>query len=122
MWAVFKAFRQLKRNFRLSKPVDFQRVRRLGKSQAHPLLVLITMPNGLDRTRVGFAAGRSIGNAVKRNRAKRVLREAMRPLMDNINTGQDIVLLARTKLLTSQSKDIEAALSQVIKRSGLVSK
>ena len=80
------------------------------------------MPNGLDRTRVGFAAGRSIGNAVKRNRAKRVLREAMRPLMDNINTGQDIVLLARAKLLTSQSKDIEAALSQVIKRSGLVSK
>lgn len=80
------------------------------------------MPNGLDRTRVGFAAGRSIGNAVKRNRAKRVLREAMRPLMDNINKGQDIVLLARTKLLTSQSKDIEAALSQVIKRSGLVSK
>lgn len=84
--------------------------------------MLITLPNGLDRTRIGVAAGRSVGNAVKRNRAKRVLREAMRPLIQTISKGQDIVILARTKLLESQSKDVEVALSQVIKRSGLDNK
>jgi RNase P protein component len=46
----------------------------------------------------------------------------MRPLIQSISKGQDIVILARTKLLESQSKDVEVALSQVIKRSGLDNK
>ena len=91
----------------------------MGKSHSHALLVLISLPNGLDKTRIGVGAGRSIGNAVKRNRAKRILREGARSIANSLNKGNDVVLLARAKLLESQKNDIEAALKQVVKSSGL---
>ena len=76
----------MQRKFRLTRSEDFKRVRRFGKSYAHPLVVLIVQtmtsePRPVafsDRGRVGVAAGRTVGTAVYRNRAKRLLREAMR--------------------------------------------
>ena len=94
-------------------------MRRNGKSYAHPLVVLIALPNGLQKARIGVAAGRSIGNAVKRNRAKRVLREAMRPHIDGLTGGNDVLLLARSKLLGSKRPEIEDILRKLIKRAGL---
>jgi ribonuclease P protein component len=85
----------VKRRFRLSSSSDFKRVRRFGKSYAHPLIVLITLPNERGHSRVGVAAGRSVGNAVQRNRAKRLLRESIRPLLPAIEPGWDLVLIAR---------------------------
>lgn len=63
---------------RLRYRSEFQRVYREGKSFPGSLLVLfvLTSPD-LDR-KAGFVAGRRVGNAVSRNRAKRLLREAFR--------------------------------------------
>lgn len=94
-------------------------MRRLGKSHAHPLIVLIALPNELQKTRIGVAAGRSIGNAIKRNRAKRVLREAMRPHIDGLVAGNDVLLLARRRILDSKRPEIDEAMKILIKRAGL---
>lgn len=95
-------------------------MRRLGKSYAHPFVVLIALANGLDHPRVGVAAGRSIGNAVERNRAKRRLREAIRPLLAGIANGQDILLLARTGLKAAKGDVLQSALKEMIKKANLV--
>ena len=70
----------MQRKLRLTRSTDFKRVRHDGKSTAHPFLVLIALENQLSITKVGVTAGRSVGNAVKRNRAKRLIRAALREL------------------------------------------
>ena len=85
----------MQRRFRLSRSEDFKRVRRTGKSYAHPLVVLVTQAcETHDHTRVGVTAGKTTGTAVHRNRAKRLLREAMRPLLPSIASGWDLILIA----------------------------
>ena len=70
-------------------------MRRLGKSYAHPLVVLIVLANEKDRSQFAVSAGRSVGNAVERNRAKRLLRECIRPKIGQIAPGWDVVFIAR---------------------------
>jgi len=108
------------RRFRLRKNSDFQRVRREGKAYAHPLVVLIVAPNGLSRVRVGVAAGRSVGNAVQRNRAKRRLREIMRPLLPLLPPGYDLMLIARKPMAAAPFAAIRRAVVGLLKRAGLL--
>lgn len=96
------------------------RVRRNGKSYAHPLIVLIAQPNESPQVRVGVTAGRSIGNAVQRNRAKRLLREAMRPILPTLASGWDLVLVARSGMVNASLKDTRSALDILLLRAGLI--
>ena len=88
----------MERKHRLTRSIDFKRVRRTGKSHAHPLAVLISLRNDLAITRVGISAAKSIGKAVRRNRAKRRLREAMRLHLPDIASGWDVVVIAHHQL------------------------
>ena len=110
----------MKRKFRLRSSIDFKRVRRLGKSYAHPLVVLIRHPNNLAISRFGISAGRSVGNAIRRNRAKRQIRETIRPLISGIQPGWDILLLARQPMSTANSKIINTAIQSLLRRANLV--
>jgi len=61
-----------------------------------------------ERPRLGVIATRRLGNAVTRNRAKRILRELFRLNQSAIPGGSDLVLLARPKLLRAVPKDRQA--------------
>jgi ribonuclease P protein component len=111
----------VQRKFRLTRSEDFKRVRRFGKSYAHPLVVLVTRTNEGSQVRVGVAAGRTVGTAVKRNRAKRLLREAMRPLIPSLASGWDLVLIARPALFSSTLVETRQALLTVLRRAELLS-
>ncbi|NOH12607.1 MAG: ribonuclease P protein component [Chloroflexi bacterium] len=104
----------MERKFRLTKTTDFKRVRRSGKSYAHPLVVLITSPNELDFPRLGITASRAVGGAVQRNRAKRVLRSAMQTLWPEVQPGHDIVLLARQPILSRKSHELQPVLEKLL--------
>ncbi len=95
------------------------RVRRLGTSYAHPLIVLVALPNQLDRSRFAVVAGRSVGNSVQRNRAKRYLREALRPLLPHIALGWDVILLARRPILSVKFQECQMAILSLLQRAGL---
>lgn len=95
-------------------------MRRFGKSFAHPLVVLIALPNDLPDTRIGVAAGRSIGSAVRRNRAKRLLRAATSGLLETILSGWDILLIARHTLPDQKSGQVQEALVELLKKAGLL--
>ncbi len=109
----------MKRNFRLTRSIDFKRVRNAGKSYAHPLLVLVACPTTENTLKVGVMAGRSVGGAIERNRAKRLLREAMRLLIPVIRPGWDLILIARQPLPTATFEQVQATLSQLIRRANL---
>jgi ribonuclease P protein component len=111
----------VQRRFRLTRSEDFKRVRRSGKSYAHPLVVLIVQKSDQPRVRVGVAAGRTVGTAVIRNRTKRLLREAMRTLIPNIASGLDLILIARPGLATASLEDTRQALLNLLKRAQIVS-
>ena len=110
---------QVKRRFRLSGSADIKRVRLSGRSYAHPLVVLYVAATETAGTRVGLSAGVAIGNAVKRNRAKRLLRAAMNDLLADIAPGKDLLLVARPPLGSSDLQRTRAALSILLRRAGL---
>lgn len=109
------------RQMRLRRPEEFRKVRSEGRSWAHPLFVLWRAPNRLDHSRVGFTASRKLGNAVERNRARRLLREAVRRLYAQIASGWDIVLVARSGLLQVKEAQVEIALVAILGRADLMS-
>ena len=96
------------------------RVRRFGRSYAHPLIVLIAFQNQEATLRLGFSASRSIGNAVKRNRCKRLLRTGMRELLKRISPGWDIILLARAPIVNASFDEIREALHALLGRAQLL--
>ena len=104
---------------RLRRPEDFRRVWSEGRSWAHPLFILWALPNCLARARVGITASRKVGNAVARNRARRLLREGVRQLYGNISEGWDLVLVARSSLVEVKESQVEAALERTLQRADL---
>ncbi len=109
----------MERRIRLRHTNDVRQVFDKGRSWAHPLLVLIARPNGLDLSRVGVTASRKLGNAVARNRAKRVMREAARGLYPQIGAGWDVMLVARKRILRVKEPQVERALAALLERAGL---
>jgi len=110
----------MQRKFRLTRSTDFKRVRRFGKSYAHPLIVLIFQPSDQPHLRVGVTAGKTVGQAVRRNRAKRLLRAAMQSLVPDLAPGSDILLVARQPLTQSTLEQTRAALLSLLRRAGLM--
>jgi ribonuclease P protein component len=109
----------MERRIRLRRESDVRRVYHEGRSWAHSLLVLVARPNDLAFSRVGVTASRRVGNAVARNRAKRLLREAARVLYHRFGTGWDVMLIARSPVLKVKEPQVERALASLLRQAGL---
>ncbi len=109
----------MKRKFRLTRSTDIKRVRRFGKSYAHPLVVLFVFAAQGTGVRVGVVAGRAVGNAVVRNRAKRRLRACVDGLLPRLLPGWDVLLLARKPIATADFQSIQSAVKSVFERADL---
>jgi len=89
----------VKRANRLSRSRDFDAVYRQGRSASSRFLVLYWFPQEEPADpRFGFSVPRSVGDAVRRNRIKRQLRELWRARLANVPPGHDYVLIARPGL------------------------
>ncbi len=110
----------MKHGFRLTGSADIKRVRRSGRSYAHPLVLLYVAPADRPATRVCVSAGTAVGNAVRRNRAKRLLRAGMEALLPGIVPGSDLLLIARPPLASSNADQARLALAALQKKAGLL--
>lgn len=97
---------------------DFLRAYRKGKSVSDPCVVCYVKPNRLGKTRLGLTTSKKIGNAVARNRARRVLRAAYREIAPQIAPGLDIVLVARTKTTVIKSTALTPILTAQLRKLG----
>jgi ribonuclease P protein component len=84
------------RRQRLSGPAVFKAIYDRGhRETAHPLVAVTMGGNGLGFCRLGISVPRRVGNAVRRNRVKRLIREAFRHAKPLHPPGVDVVILVR---------------------------
>jgi ribonuclease P protein component len=91
----------MQRRHRLSRSQDFDAVYRKGRSTSTRYLVLYWFPREEDagvEPRLGLAVPKSVGNAVARNRARRLLRECFRLHQRELASPLDVVLVARASI------------------------
>jgi ribonuclease P protein component len=108
----------MRKEERLTKPLEYSLVYRTGSSKASSLLVLRAIPNGLPNSRFGFSVSKKVGNAVTRNRLKRLLRE-ISPRMP-IKSASDIVFIVRPPAATADYAALKKEAEGLLFRSGLL--
>lgn len=112
----------LKKGAKLRKSKEFKKVYSFGKSYANKLLVLYVLPNKEKQVKIGFSVGKKIGNAVVRNRVKRLIREAYRLNQVKVKKqGVNLVFIARNRAKDADFKQIENAALDLFKRAHIFS-
>ena len=107
---------------RLVKTKDFRKVYQAGCSYKAGFIILKILPNATSTSRVGFSiSARSIKRANRRNRIKRLFREAYRKNKTILKKGFDIVFVARRDAKIDFScKEAEAVLLNLSKQAGIL--
>jgi ribonuclease P protein component len=100
---------------RLRSSADFQRVFQRRRSAGDALLVVYGCENGLAHPRLGLSVSRKVGNAVTRNRWKRMLREAFRLQFSQLPAGVDLVIVPRPEA-QPELQPLMSSLRQLAKR------
>ncbi|HEY7034578.1 MAG TPA: ribonuclease P protein component [Thermomicrobiales bacterium] len=87
----------MERRLRLRGEAEVRAARAQGKAFADGPLVARVLPNALEppQNRYAVVAGKRVGKAVERNRAKRLVREALRRLHPGMSQGYDVVVIVR---------------------------
>ncbi|MHB1458048.1 MAG: ribonuclease P protein component [Armatimonadota bacterium] len=112
----------LQKQHRLTSSRDFKRVFAGGRTFVHRLLILKLMPTVGERpARFGFSTSTKLGNSVVRNRAKRLFRESVRLLGDDMKlSGYDAVLIARPPVRECSMAEISRAVAELFRKAELL--
>ncbi len=110
----------MKRDITIKENRDFKRLYYRGKSFVSPYFVLYVAKGKKGKKRVGVTAGKKIGCAVKRNRAKRLIRAAFSEYFGNIKEGYDFVIVARSKILNVKSYTVAEEFGKQLRAAGVL--
>ena len=115
--------RSLQHNIMLNKTIlrnkkDFSRIYSKGKSIGDRYIVLFFNRNNLDYYRKAFLASKKVGNSVKRNRARRLMKESVRLLEFDLPKGYDYIFIARNTIDGKSYSEVSRSIKSALKRSG----
>lgn len=105
------------RQYRLGSNRNYRYVYRRGKSYPSGNLVLIYL-KGRD-LKIGFSVSGKVGNAVTRNRIRRILREDVRRLRSRMKRGK-YVFIARTGIVDAPHEAVTRELRRLLLRAKLL--
>ena len=107
----------LHKNDRLLRTADFRRIYQNGSRISTPYFAAFCLADSTKGARlVGFTLPRKLGKAVKRNRMKRRMREAVRMELGSLPAGWSIVFNPRPAVLDASFGDLESAVEKVFLR------
>ncbi|MBU5308688.1 ribonuclease P protein component [Clostridioides mangenotii] len=104
----------------IKKDSDFRKVYKHGKSFANKYLVIYILEKRTEESRIGISVSKKVGNAVTRNKVRRLIKEAYRiNIDDKIKPGYDIVFIARVSSSNASFEDIDKSVKYLVKKSGV---
>ena len=107
----------MKKYISLCRNSEFQRLYRKGRSAVRGTMVVYAGKGRRGMLRLGITAGKKLGGAVCRNRAKRRIRELFRSSANGLKSGMDICIVARSRILTAKynmvEKDFMSAMAEL---------
>lgn len=106
----------MKKEYRLKKNEDFQHVFQRGYSVANRQFVVYQVKVDQQETiRFGLSISKKIGNAVMRNRIRRLMKEVLRVESDKCHQDRDVVIIARKPVAEMDYHEIKKSLNHVLK-------
>ena len=102
----------------LTKSVQYALVYKEGKSWVSSSMVIKALPNGLSLSRYGLSVSKRVGNAVTRNRVKRLLREILR--LTPLEPGWDIIFIARPAVANTKYAELKKSVESLLSRAQLL--
>ena len=99
---------------------EFNRVYSKGRSYVNQMMIIHLVNSDKVKGKVGFAVGKKIGNAVVRNRIKRLMREAYRISQHCINQNVSMILIARKPLVEAKSYLVKKSFIDLCKKAKIV--
>ncbi len=100
----------------LQKNYEFQRVYGRGKYASSKTLVVYVLSNRTGKCRLGMTTSKKVGNAVIRNRMRRLIRENLRTMYPLLPSNKDIVVVVRKGNLDIGLISIRKELVSILKR------
>jgi len=108
---------------KIKKTLEFNRIYKRGSKAFGYNFLIYYNKNNSNENKVGFVASKKVGNAVCRNKIKRLMRESYRLDEDKISNGWDIVFIAKKNAGLNfkelSIKDISKDFYKIFKRAGL---
>lgn len=102
---------------RLRHEKDFAKLSVKGRPLYGPFCVLRAWKSGSKPSKVGFvASGKMFKTAVLRNKLRRRIREAFRPLLKTVPDGYDMTFVARPEAEKADFKELQASLVHLIEK------
>jgi ribonuclease P protein component, eubacterial len=97
----------------IKKDYEFRRIYKKGRSYVNPAIVVYILKNKNGVNRVGITTSRKIGDAVHRNRARRIIREAYRALEGRLPAGYDFVFVARGRTCSLKTQNVQRVMGGI---------
>ncbi len=104
----------------INKNREFARIYKKGTCIVHKDIVVYYKKTNYNKIRVGITASKKVGNAVQRNRARRIIRVGSIKALENCSGSYDFVFVARKKTVCLKSTDIEKSLQFLLLKEEII--